>query len=177
MCNASDVATYILQEKGRLSGYQLQKLLYYAQAWCLVVQDRPLFDDEVRAWEHGPVVYSVFSRHSGKRSVVASDIGGDPSAVSLRDRAVIDPVVESYGTLSGDDLESLSHSEDPWADSYNGRSGLASSVITEDAMRKYYSALSVSSRVVRDRHHAPDFSQPEVLYVNDAEYDWLVANM
>ncbi len=29
MRRAVDVAAYILSEKGRLSGYQLQKLLYY----------------------------------------------------------------------------------------------------------------------------------------------------
>lgn len=56
MCRAIDVASYILNEKGRLSGYQLQKLLYYCRAWCLVTQDRPLFEESVRAWEHGPVV-------------------------------------------------------------------------------------------------------------------------
>lgn len=59
MCKAIDVAAYILNERGRLSGYQLQKLLYYSQAWCLVTQGRRLFAEEIRAWEHGPVVYEV----------------------------------------------------------------------------------------------------------------------
>ena len=36
MCKAIDVAAYILNERGRLSGFQLQKLLFYSQAWCLV---------------------------------------------------------------------------------------------------------------------------------------------
>lgn len=32
MCGALDVADYILQEKGRLTAFQLQKLLYYCKA-------------------------------------------------------------------------------------------------------------------------------------------------
>lgn len=43
MPRAIDVASYILNEQGRLSGHRLQRLLYYRQAWCLVTQDRPLF--------------------------------------------------------------------------------------------------------------------------------------
>ena len=41
--SASDVARYLLEKKGTLTVYQLQKLLYYCKAWSLVVDDRPLF--------------------------------------------------------------------------------------------------------------------------------------
>ena len=66
MRRAIDIASYILSEKGRLSGYQLQKLLYYSQAWCLVTQNRPVFTEQVRAWEHGPIVYEVAHAHRGR---------------------------------------------------------------------------------------------------------------
>lgn len=37
MCKAIDVAAYILNERGRLSGFQLQKLLFYSRpgVWLL----------------------------------------------------------------------------------------------------------------------------------------------
>ena len=59
-----DVAAYILQKKRRLTGYQLQKLLYYCQAWCLATSGERLFRDPVQAWEHGPVVYRVYREHA-----------------------------------------------------------------------------------------------------------------
>ncbi|HJG30228.1 MAG TPA: SocA family protein [Collinsella ihuae] len=59
------------------------------------------------------MVYEVAHTHRGRRSIVAADIPGNPEAVSAEDRAVIDAVLESYGSLSGDELEQLSHSEEP----------------------------------------------------------------
>ena len=38
-----DVAAYILEQRGRLSTWKLQKLCYYSQAWSLVWDDEPLF--------------------------------------------------------------------------------------------------------------------------------------
>ena len=37
---AIDVADYILQEHGAMSAMKLQKLVYYAQAWHLVWEDK-----------------------------------------------------------------------------------------------------------------------------------------
>lgn len=47
MSRTIDVASYILNEQGRLSVRRLQRLLYYCQAWCLVTQDRPLFLEHI----------------------------------------------------------------------------------------------------------------------------------
>ena len=44
-----DVAKYILHKMNRMSTMKLQKLCYYAQAWALVWDDTPLFDEEFYA--------------------------------------------------------------------------------------------------------------------------------
>lgn len=173
MCRAIDVAAYILNERGRLSGYQLQKLLYYCQAWCLVTQDRPLFNEEIRAWEHGPVVYEVARAHRGRRSLVASDNAGNPRELSVDDQVLIDAVLESYGTLSGDELEELSHTEDPWRSFFNGETGIASNSIPHEAMRSYYSKLMAADAQVQRAHHVPRFSVARRLYVSDDDFDYL----
>lgn len=175
MCRAVDVASYILQEKGRLTGYQLQKLLYYSQAWCLVTQDRPLFSEVVRAWANGPVVYDVYTEHAGKYTVAFRDVSGSPDNLSAQDVAVVDAVLDSYGVLSGDDLRDLSHHEDPWRDAYDGTSSLQSPVITSDAMTEYYSSLMGADRWELAAHHVPHFSYAPHIAVSDAEYDWLAS--
>ena len=45
-----DVAAYILDKRGKMSTWKLQKLCYYAQAWSLVWDEEPLFEENI---EHG----------------------------------------------------------------------------------------------------------------------------
>lgn len=43
-----------------LSHLKLQKLLYFAQGVSLAINGKPIFDDKILAWTHGPVVRSVY---------------------------------------------------------------------------------------------------------------------
>ena len=43
-----------------LDKLKLQKLLYYAQAWNLVFNKNPLFQNKIEAWIHGPAVPEVY---------------------------------------------------------------------------------------------------------------------
>ena len=67
MYTALEIAVWFLGAIDRKAGdgithLKLQKLVYYAQAWSLALLNRPLFDEEVEAWAHGPVVESIFQR-------------------------------------------------------------------------------------------------------------------
>jgi uncharacterized phage-associated protein len=68
MATALDVAQYFLavapEEEG-ITHLKLEKLVAYAQALSLALLDRPLFPDEIEAWEHGPVVASVYNEFKG----------------------------------------------------------------------------------------------------------------
>lgn len=173
MCKAIDVASYILQEKGRLTGYQLQKLLYYSQAWCLVTQGRPLFDENILAWQHGPVVYEVFCEHGGRRSLIARDLTGDACKLSPEDCAVVDAVLDEYGMLTGDELEALSHNEAPWASVYDHGSSVSSPVVSHESMFDYYSRIMSSDSGTRAAHHVPRFTYAPRVFVSDVELEWL----
>lgn len=175
MQDAKDVAAYILTERGRLTGWQLQKLLYYCQAWSLAFNGERLFPQEILAWDHGPVVPEVFQDHAGAYSIVSTDIKGDASNVDVRYSALIDAVVDSYGDLSGEELEEISHSEDPWQNACVGFSSLRSPEITCDSMRKYYSWLLTRSATERRAHHVPRFTCPNKLSVSDETFDWLAS--
>lgn len=67
-------------------------------------------------------------------------------------------MLESYSQLSGDELEALSHSEEPWAKVYNGQTGLVSAVISQESMRDYYAGLMSDDARVAAQHHVPSFS-------------------
>lgn len=173
MCKAVDVASYILQEKGRLTGYQLQKLLYYSQAWCLVTQGRPLFEEEILAWQHGPVVYEVFREHARKKSIVSRDVTGNADRLTPEDRVVVDAVLDGYGSLTGDELEALSHSESPWASVFDHGSSASSPVVSTDSMFDYYSRIMASDSATRAAHHVPTFTYAPRVYVCEEDLEWL----
>lgn len=100
MATAVDAAAYILSRRTAVDAVKLQKLLYYAQAWHVVSMDTPLFQDEIQAFELGPVTYSVWSLHRGLNTLTRRSFPeGDPSRLTAEERGVIDAVMDAYGSL------------------------------------------------------------------------------
>jgi uncharacterized phage-associated protein len=142
MPTAADVAQYIVSKTGPISAIKLQKLVYYAQAWSLVWDDAPLFDDAIEAWANGPVVPNLFYKHQGQFTV-KSISGGDPAALSPSQQETVNVVITDYGDKSAQWLVELTHLEDPWKEARGnclpGRR--CSNVISHAAMAEYYSGL------------------------------------
>ncbi len=139
-----DVAAYILHTMGKLSTIKLQKLVYYSQAWSLVWDDKPLFQERIEAWINGPVVPELFFLHKGL-FIVDNDIMpiGNFRNIGEEQRKTIDAVIEYYGNKTAQWLVELSHSEDPWV---NARAGLKAGekgnrVISFEDMAMYYGGL------------------------------------
>jgi uncharacterized phage-associated protein len=122
-----------------VSNLKLQKLLYYAQAWNLALNEHPLFEEEIQAWVHGPVVPEVFRRY---RDCKWSPIPDSKDSSSYQFRTHLEEVWKVYGGFTAFDLERLTHSEDPWKIARTGLAPDASSnnTISKSSMRDYYSA-------------------------------------
>lgn len=142
MATAHDVAAYILRSHGRMTAMTLQKLVYYAEAWALVWDEKPLFPERVEAWANGPVVPELYNEHRGMY-YVDSWKHGNPDALSKDERETVDAILNTYGDKPSQWLSDLTHMEDPWK---NARKGLApgepsTNEITHAAMNEYYSSL------------------------------------
>jgi len=94
-----DVAAYILERCGEMSTMKLQKLVYYSQAWSLVWDDEPLFEENIEAWANGPVVPSLYNRHRGYFKVTNSIINGNPDLLNEDQKETVRVVCEAYGNL------------------------------------------------------------------------------
>lgn len=138
-----DVARYILDKKGPISAWKLQKLCYYAQAWTLAWDEKPLFDEEFEAWANGPVCPQLFYAHKGAYIVRPEMIHGDPSKLSSEQIVNIDIVLEGYGNKEAYWLREQTHAEDPWKNARGGCPEGAScqNVITKESMGLYYGSL------------------------------------
>ena len=138
-----DIAKYILHQRGQMSTMKLQKLCYYAQAWSLVWDDRPLFDEDFSAWRNGPVCKPLFDVTKGKFSVTEEDEPGDIAKLSPAQKKTIDEVLKSYGDKDAQWLSRLTHLEKPWQeargnDSFDDRSDR---IVTKESMGLYYGSL------------------------------------
>ncbi len=143
MANVYDVATYILEKKGRLSTMKLQKLCYYSQAWALAWGDEPLFCEDFRAWANGPVCKELFYKTQGQYSVEAADEQGNSSELTAQQIETIDKVLEYYGDKDAQWLSRLTHMEDPWRLARKGMTEgeFGDQIITKESMAIYYGGL------------------------------------
>lgn len=149
--NANDVAAAVLEDLGPVEAMQLQKLVYYSQAWHLALTDEPLFPDTVQAWRDGPVIPTLWNQHRGRRAVTRWATG-NPERLTSGARKIVDLVCQVYGPLSGDDLSHLAHSESPWRTARNGIPDDQPSreVIPTDSMKAFYRRRDLAHRTVAD---------------------------
>jgi uncharacterized phage-associated protein len=142
MVSAHDVAAYIIAKHGPLSAMKLQKLVYYAQAWSLVWDDRQLFPEPIEAWANGPVVRDLYERHRG-RFELRDWQWGNAATLDGDARDTVDAVLKFYGHKSAQYLSDLTHSESPWAEARegvpDGERGAAE--ISLASMAEYYGSL------------------------------------
>jgi uncharacterized phage-associated protein len=145
MLRARDVADYFLtrvdEEAGdSLSNLKLQKLVYYAQGFHLANYRRPLFQEPIEAWEHGPVVpqlYHAFKQHGA--TPILRPASFNLRIFSPRIVELLDEVSSVFGQFSAWKLRNMTHAEPPWRDAYESES----KVISHDSMRRYFSSLLV----------------------------------
>lgn len=143
---ASDYLIHLTREVGDpLTNLKLQKLLFYAQGWFLALQDRPLFDERIEAWPHGPVVppiYGVFKKWGW--SPIAEDVV--LIEFSKEVKAHLDEVMKVFGGFTAYTLEQMTHNEKPWIDA---RGSLlpdepSTSVISQDSMKTHFRRIATS---------------------------------
>lgn len=142
MANVFDVAAYILHKHGKMTAMKLQKLVYYCQAWHLVWDEEPLFEEEIQAWANGPVVPELFKAHQGE-FVISKEPIGDKTKLTKSEKETIKAVLESIGDRDANWLSTLTHQEDPWKDARRGLQihERGNKPITHGAMADYYGNL------------------------------------
>jgi len=122
--------------------WKLQKLVYYSQAWHLVWDSEPLFDEPIEAWSNGPVVPALFREHRGRFKMNRWP-KGSIARLTRSQRESIDVVLRHYGKRTGIELREQTHREPPWKDARGdlpvGTPGKTE--ITPGAMASYYGSL------------------------------------
>jgi|SRR5579884_3336795 len=146
---AKDIAEYFLlmvdEEAGdSLSNLKLQKLVYYAQGYHLALHNAPLFQEQIEAWEHGPVIPSLYKEYRGYGSnPIPKPEEFDLEKYDGQVRELLNEVFEVYGQFSAAKLRNMTHAEKPWVEA-NRISRFAT--IDQEVMRSYFKAQLVDAQ-------------------------------
>lgn len=132
--------------KKPMSPKKLQKMLYYAQSWTITLENENandiknrLFKENFEAWVHGPVIPSVYQEYKqyGYTNIpqINKNVEFDEDIEN-----VLQQVLEVYGDYNGNELENITHQEEPWQNAREGFSSLelCQNVISEKDMFEYY---------------------------------------
>jgi uncharacterized phage-associated protein len=131
-------------EPDPLTHFRLQKLLYYAQAWSLVLRETELFPEEIRAWKNGPVVDEVYRALPDGRCAVCVPPEAFASAPDLgpEDAAFLKSFWEAYSEHSASQLYRMTHQEMPWRKTWENRPN-GNEPIPVDDIEEYFGRQGV----------------------------------
>jgi len=168
MTTALDVAQHVYNRLGWVDAWKLEKLTYFAQAWHLAWDGRPLFDDEFEAWQDGPVVRKLHRINKYDRPNAAGDPystvlpGADTSTLSEQSMQIVDAVLKFYGEIDTQDLIEMTHNDSPWLNARGdvGRHAQSNEALSITDMRRCYTVKAISGE---PNIPAPPAAQPAVV--------------
>lgn len=144
--SAREVMTWLLawadQNDASVSNLKVQKLLYYAQGHYLGKYGRPLFNDKIEAWAHGPVVPAVYRelKRYGNGAIDVDQVVDDNfDWDDFRDvEQHLMRVWNTYGEYEAWALRNRTHRESPWKTTFDeGARGL---VISHQKMQDFFAS-------------------------------------
>lgn len=116
-----------------ISNLKLQKMLYYMQGFHIAYFNEPLFDEDIVAWQYGPVVPSVYTsfKQFGKGEI---NLSSDVPIISLtsEEESLFNEVYEVYSQFSAVKLMEMTHQETPWSTTE------ISNVISKDKLKSFF---------------------------------------
>ena len=110
---------YVFKKLEEVTPLMLQKLLYFIQGVYSALYGKPVFEEDCRAWIHGPVYPEVYELFRDFKYSPIDDarfvlLEGTADALSEEEKKVIDLVTNTFGMYGGKALERITHNEGPW---------------------------------------------------------------
>ncbi|WP_406038886.1 Panacea domain-containing protein [Succinimonas sp.] len=143
------VIAYVFEKLEEVTPLMLQKLLYFIQGIYSALYGRPIFEEDCRAWVHGPVypeVYELFRdfKYNPIDDTRFALFEGTADALTEEEKNVIDLVLNTFGMYSGKVLERITHNEDPWKEARKGYGdGIPSNtLLPKERIMKYYEVIN-----------------------------------
>jgi len=120
------------------SPMKLQKLCYYAKGYALAM-DRELFPEDFQAWQHGPVIPSLYGKY---KEFQWHQINIDVPSPYEPEKEYIYAIVSAYGRYDGAALSTMTHRESPWLEARGDLDESQGSdvLISQEALKDFFKA-------------------------------------
>lgn len=176
MITAIEVARFLVSlssketELDPVTHMQVQKLVYYVEAWSLAINDVSMFADRIEAWRYGPVIPNLYRefKQFDDASIPAS-AGNESPPLSGGECDFVRRVWEGHKRFSAVGLSEMTHRESPWIDAYDpaGVDGRCRKEITRTAMQSYFKQR-------HDRHRLPgiDPARAYAQFLHEMDGTW-----
>lgn len=119
---------------------KLLKLLYYAEGCSLAVGNGSLFDEDIIAWEHGPVVPEVYYAYCNDPYNLPFNKNEDMASINKikpNDENLLNQVYDVFGQYTAWTLREKTHTEKPWLEATESGTVL-NRKISRDTMKDYF---------------------------------------
>lgn len=139
---ANDIALWILnynknlrefsnEDTEDITNLKLQKLLYYAQGFYMEKYNTPLFNENIEAWTHGPVVPEVYHKYKnfGSKGI---DKFEENKEIDKDTVYILKEIYDIFGKFSAWGLRNITHSETPWIEAPRG------GIISKERIKTYF---------------------------------------
>ena len=124
-----------------LTNMQVQKLVFLAQGYSLAILGRCMFENNIHAWQWGPVIPRLYKalQEYGSGDVTSNLQADEPVPEKSEEAEIIAGVWDAYGSYSGSQLSALTHKPgSPWEAQWNRK---RFGVIPVDDIKAYYEDL------------------------------------
>ena len=143
------VIAYVFDRMEEVTPLMLQKLLYFIQGIYSALYEEPIFEEDCRAWIHGPVYSDVFKLFRDFKYNPIEDarfalLEGKEDLLTTKEKHVVDLVVNTFGMYGGKTLERITHNEEPWIEAREGYGDNipSSQILPKEKIRNYYIAVN-----------------------------------
>jgi len=138
------ITRYILKFSDDITPLALQKLLYYAQGFCIALYDEYLFNDDCEAWIHGPVYRNIYYKYMVYGRDQIEKTGEDfEFDLSQNEEELLNSIISYFGCYSGKILERMTHIERPWREARDGLHDkeISNVIIVKDSIKEYFTNI------------------------------------
>jgi uncharacterized phage-associated protein len=136
------IANWFLEKEPAMKSdiMKVLKLVYIAHGFHLAFKDTPLIEEDVQAWQYGPVIPELYFRLKTKTLGITSDYISNWEAFEKDDETqrLLEAVYRKYGRYTGGQLSNLTHKQNtPWDLTVTR----FKSLIEEDLIKAHYKEL------------------------------------
>lgn len=181
MCKAIDVASWFIKNdytpiNNKSGNLKLNKLLYFAQLISLIKRGKPLFKEDLYAFENGVVVEDIRKEYYTNYTTFINTLKNKNIHLEADELDVLNFTKEIFINISSDELSELTHEHKSWHDNYENSKTThhdsvwydkeSSKINIDDYFTKYKCDLNLIENIITAKQYSQDNIIEDMIEVN-----------